>query len=267
MKCLTLKSVLISDEISNRSHYDISGVDSTFSIIQFESCVIRVLDLDFEGLFRVPGNLLRVDKLKEGIRTGELSNLLATGYFTQHDIASVLKYYLSGIDLIPGTTHLTHLLIANLTHALDHERSIVKEKSRKLATSLEEVNTKFHVTSSQDDVIRRVASSSQDDVIDRLTSSHYDVILGNNASSLQNMDQLLGSFETLSLFEKKKKQHIEALQIVFCMLSANQRAIMKIVLSMLYQVAKNKSITRMSASNLATIFAPHFFASNPTPVS
>ena len=119
----------------------------------------------------------------------------------------------------------------------------MKENSKKLVSSLEDLNSKMTKNSPPDDA------------------------MSGNGRSVQNMEQLLGNLETLSQFEQKKKEHIEALQIVFCMLSANQRAILKIVLSMLYQVAKNKNITRMSASNLATIFAPHFFASNPTPVS
>ena len=196
-------------------------------------------DLDLEGLFRVPGNLLRVDKLREGIKNGELVNLLRTGYFTQHDIASVLKSYLSNLELIPAQTHLTHLTLASLTHSLDHERCVVKENNRLVGSSLESIN--HHGGS---DSVR--------------PSSRF-----HRPESCSNVETLVGNYQTLSLFEKKKKQHMEALQIMFCMLSANQRSVLKLVLSLLYQVAKKKSITKMTASNLATIFAPHFFSSNP----
>lgn len=69
----------------------------------------------------------------------------------------------------------------------------------------------------------------------------------------------------LMLFDEKgnktstpdKERQIEALQLLFLILPAPNRSLLKLLLDLLYQTAKKQDKNKMSAHNLALMFAPH----------
>uniref|UniRef100_A0A3Q1I777 Rho GTPase-activating protein 19 n=1 Tax=Anabas testudineus TaxID=64144 RepID=A0A3Q1I777_ANATE len=54
-----------------------------------------------------------------------------------------------------------------------------------------------------------------------------------------------------------KERQIEAYQLLFMLLPAANRSLLKLLLDLLYHTARNQHINKMSAINLATMFAPH----------
>uniref|UniRef100_A0A3P8T929 Rho GTPase-activating protein 19 n=1 Tax=Amphiprion percula TaxID=161767 RepID=A0A3P8T929_AMPPE len=54
-----------------------------------------------------------------------------------------------------------------------------------------------------------------------------------------------------------KERQIEAFQLLFMLLPAANRSLLKLLLDLLYHTARNQHINKMSAINLATMFAPH----------
>ncbi|KAM6922420.1 rho GTPase-activating protein 19-like [Lycodopsis pacificus] len=54
-----------------------------------------------------------------------------------------------------------------------------------------------------------------------------------------------------------KEHRIEAFQLLFMLLPAANRSLLKLLLDLLYHTARNQHINKMSAINLATMFAPH----------
>uniref|UniRef100_A0A672IA14 Rho GTPase-activating protein 19 n=1 Tax=Salarias fasciatus TaxID=181472 RepID=A0A672IA14_SALFA len=54
-----------------------------------------------------------------------------------------------------------------------------------------------------------------------------------------------------------KERQIEAFQLLFMLLPAANRSMLKLLLDLLYHTARNQKINKMSAMNLATMFAPH----------
>nr|XP_028586369.1 rho GTPase-activating protein 19 isoform X1 [Podarcis muralis] len=54
-----------------------------------------------------------------------------------------------------------------------------------------------------------------------------------------------------------KQRQIEALQLLFLMLPAPNRNLLKLLLDLLYQTAKKQDRNKMSAHNLALMFSPH----------
>ncbi|XP_034041402.1 rho GTPase-activating protein 19-like [Thalassophryne amazonica] len=54
-----------------------------------------------------------------------------------------------------------------------------------------------------------------------------------------------------------KERQIEALQLLFMLLPPVNRSLLKLLLDLLYYTARNQSTNKMSAINLATMFAPH----------
>ncbi|KAF3708248.1 Rho GTPase-activating protein 19 Rho-type GTPase-activating protein 19 [Channa argus] len=54
-----------------------------------------------------------------------------------------------------------------------------------------------------------------------------------------------------------KKRQIEAFQLLFMLLPPANRSLLKLLLDLLYHTARNQHINKMSAINLATMFAPH----------
>lgn len=54
-----------------------------------------------------------------------------------------------------------------------------------------------------------------------------------------------------------KERQIEALQLLFLILPAPNRSLLKLLLDLLYQTAKKQDKNKMSAHNLALMFAPH----------
>lgn len=54
-----------------------------------------------------------------------------------------------------------------------------------------------------------------------------------------------------------KERQIEAFQLLFMLLPAANRSLLKLLFDLLYHTACNQQINKMSAINLATMFAPH----------
>lgn len=54
-----------------------------------------------------------------------------------------------------------------------------------------------------------------------------------------------------------KERQIEALQLLFLILPLPNRNLLKLLLDLLYQTAKKQDKNKMSAHNLALMFAPH----------
>ncbi|GCB82044.1 hypothetical protein scyTo_0023200, partial [Scyliorhinus torazame] len=68
----------------------------------------------------------------------------------------------------------------------------------------------------------------------------------------------------LMVFDKKgkkpvpdKERQIEALQLLFLLLPSANRNLLKLLLDLLYQTAKHQDRNKMTAYNLALMFAPH----------
>lgn len=69
----------------------------------------------------------------------------------------------------------------------------------------------------------------------------------------------------MTLFDEKgnktpvphKERQIEALQLLFMLLPPANRSLLKLLLDLLYQTAKQQHKNKMSAYNLALMFAPH----------
>lgn len=72
-------------------------------------------------------------------------------------------------------------------------------------------------------------------------------------------------FTEITLFDEKgnktsvpnKERQIETLQLVFMLLPPANRSLLKLLLDLLYQTAKHQDKNKMSAFNLALMFAPH----------
>lgn len=54
-----------------------------------------------------------------------------------------------------------------------------------------------------------------------------------------------------------KDRQIEAFQLLFMLLPAANRSLLKLLLDLLHHTARNQHVNKMSAINLATMFAPH----------
>ncbi|KAF7645719.1 hypothetical protein LDENG_00199350, partial [Lucifuga dentata] len=54
-----------------------------------------------------------------------------------------------------------------------------------------------------------------------------------------------------------KERQVEVLQLLFMLLPAANRSLLKLLLELLYHTARNQHANKMSAINLATMFAPH----------
>ncbi|CAN9499821.1 unnamed protein product [Ophioblennius macclurei] len=54
-----------------------------------------------------------------------------------------------------------------------------------------------------------------------------------------------------------KERQVEAFQLLFMLLPAANRSMLKLLLDLLYHTARNQKTNKMSAKNLATMFAPH----------
>uniref|UniRef100_A0A8B9P6M3 Rho GTPase-activating protein 19 n=1 Tax=Apteryx owenii TaxID=8824 RepID=A0A8B9P6M3_APTOW len=136
-----------------------------------------------EGLFRVPGNSIRQQILKDALNSGTDIDL-DSGEFHSNDVATLLKMFLGELPE-PLLTHKhfhAHLKIADLT--------LFDEKGNKTSTP-------------------------------------------------------------------DKERQIEALQLLFLILPAPNRSLLKLLLDLLYQTAKKQDKNKMSAHNLALMFAPH----------
>ncbi|XP_078268907.1 rho GTPase-activating protein 19 [Rhinoraja longicauda] len=138
--------------------------------------------LHVEGLFRIPGNVLRQQCLKEALNSGMDIDLDA-GEFHPNDVATLLKMFLGELPdtLLSHRHYNAHLKIAGLMVFDTKGKQTVPDKERQ----------------------------------------------------------------------------IEALQLLFLLLPSVSRNLLKLVLDLLYHTAKQQDKNKMSASNLAFMFAPH----------
>ncbi|XP_075390363.1 rho GTPase-activating protein 19 isoform X1 [Tenrec ecaudatus] len=154
------------------------GIAQIYQLIEYLHKNLRV-----EGLFRVPGNSVRQQILRDALNNGSDIDL-ESGVFHSNDIATLLKMFLGELPE-PLLTHKhfhAHLKIADLMQFDD----------------------KGNKTSVPD-----------------------------------------------------KERQIEALQLLFLILPPPNRNLLKLLLDLLYQTAKKQDKNKMSAYNLALMFAPH----------
>ncbi|XP_043837344.1 rho GTPase-activating protein 19 isoform X1 [Dromiciops gliroides] len=154
------------------------GIAQIYQLIEYLHKNLRV-----EGLFRVPGNSVRQQILRDALNNGADVDL-ESGEFHSNDVASLLKMFLGELPE-PLLTHRhfhAHLKIADLMRFDDK----------------------------------------------------------GNKTSIPD-----------------KERQIEALQLLFLILPPPNRNLLKLLLDLLYQTAKKQDKNKMSAHNLALMFAPH----------
>uniref|UniRef100_A0A4X2LLF9 Rho GTPase-activating protein 19 n=1 Tax=Vombatus ursinus TaxID=29139 RepID=A0A4X2LLF9_VOMUR len=154
------------------------GIAQIYQLIEYLHKNLRV-----EGLFRVPGNSVRQQVLRDALNNGADVDL-ESGEFHSNDVASLLKMFLGELPE-PLLTHRhfhAHLKIADLMQFDDK----------------------------------------------------------GNKTSIPD-----------------KERQIEALQLLFLILPPPNRNLLKLLLDLLYQTAKKQDKNKMSAHNLALMFAPH----------
>ncbi|KAL6466401.1 hypothetical protein MHYP_G00242050 [Metynnis hypsauchen] len=154
------------------------GIAQVYQLIEYLGKNLHV-----EGLFRVPGNSIRQQALREMLNSGADIDL-ETGDYHPHDVATLLKTFLGELPepLLTHRHYHAHLKIA--------EMMLFDE--------------------------------------------------GGNKTSVPN-----------------KERQIEALQLLFMLLPPANRSLLKLLLDLLYQTAKQQDKNKMSAYNLALMFAPH----------
>uniref|UniRef100_A0A8W4FPL7 Rho GTPase-activating protein 19 n=1 Tax=Sus scrofa TaxID=9823 RepID=A0A8W4FPL7_PIG len=140
-------------------------------------------DLRVEGLFRVPGNSVRQQILRDALNNGTDIDL-ESGEFHSNDVATLLKMFLGELPE-PLLTH-----------------------------------KHFHVHLKIADLMQFDDKGNKTNVPD-------------------------------------KERQIEALQLLFLILPPPNRNLLKLLLDLLYQTAKKQDKNKMSAYNLALMFAPH----------
>uniref|UniRef100_A0A4W4HN47 Rho GTPase-activating protein 19 n=1 Tax=Electrophorus electricus TaxID=8005 RepID=A0A4W4HN47_ELEEL len=154
------------------------GIAQIYQLIEYLGKNLHV-----EGLFRVPGNSIRQQALREMLNGGADIDLESGDYYP-HDVATLLKIFLGELPepLLTHRHYHAHLKIAEMT--------LLDEKGNKTCVP-------------------------------------------------------------------NKERQIEALQLLFMLLPPANRALLKLLLDLLYQTAKQQDKNKMSAFNLALMFAPH----------
>ncbi|XP_076141450.1 rho GTPase-activating protein 19 [Alosa pseudoharengus] len=154
------------------------GIAQIYQLIEYLSKNLHV-----EGLFRVPGNSIRQQALREMLNNGADIDL-ETGDYHPNDVATVLKVFLGELPepLLTQRHFHAHLKIVELT--------LLDEKGNRTSTP-------------------------------------------------------------------DKERQIQALQLLLMLLPPANRSMLKLLLDLLYQTAKHQDKNKMSASNLALMFAPH----------
>uniref|UniRef100_A0A672L1M8 Rho GTPase-activating protein 19 n=1 Tax=Sinocyclocheilus grahami TaxID=75366 RepID=A0A672L1M8_SINGR len=154
------------------------GIAQIYQLIVYLSKNLHV-----EGLFRVPGNSLRQQTLREQLNSGADIDF-SSGDFHPNDVATLLKSFLGELpEPLLTQRHLhAHLKITELSLFDDH----------------------------------------------------------GNKTSLPD-----------------KERQIEALQLLLMLLPTASRTLLKLLLDLLYHTAKQQDKNKMSAHNLALMFAPH----------
>ncbi|XP_048406756.1 rho GTPase-activating protein 19 isoform X3 [Stegostoma tigrinum] len=153
------------------------GIAQVYQLIEY-----LYKNLHVEGLFRIPGNSMRLQCLKEALNSG-IDVDLNSGEFHPNDVATLLKMFLGELPepLLSHRHYNAHLKIADLMVFDMKGKKTVPDKERK----------------------------------------------------------------------------IEALQLLFLLLPSANRNLLKLLLDLLYQTAKLQDKNKMSAYNLALMFAPH----------
>ncbi|KAJ8264518.1 hypothetical protein GJAV_G00150230 [Gymnothorax javanicus] len=154
------------------------GIAQIYQLIEYLNRNLHV-----EGLFRVPGNSIRQQALREMLNSG-VDIDLETGDFHPNDVATLLKTFLGELPE-PLLTHRhfrAHLKITELT--------LFDERGNKTTVP-------------------------------------------------------------------DKERQIEALQLLLLLLPSANRTLLKLLLDLLYHTAKQQDKNKMSAFNLALMFAPH----------
>ncbi|KAL2082926.1 hypothetical protein ACEWY4_020699 [Coilia grayii] len=154
------------------------GIAQIYQLIEYLGKNLHV-----EGLFRVPGNSIRQQALREMLNNGADIDL-ETGDYHPNDVATVLKVFLGELPepLLTQRHFHAHLKIVELT--------LLDEKGNRTSTP-------------------------------------------------------------------DKERQIQALQLLLMLLPPANRSLLKLLLDLLYQTAKHQDKNKMSASNLALMFAPH----------
>ncbi|KAM8852149.1 rho GTPase-activating protein 19-like [Synchiropus picturatus] len=154
------------------------GIAQIYQLIEYLSKNLHV-----EGLFRVPGNMIRQAALREMLNAGADIDLEA-GDFHPNDAATLLKTFLGELPepLLTHRHYHVHLKIGDLTRF--------------------------------------------DEKGDKTNVPH-------------------------------KERQIEAFQLLIMLLPPANRSLLKLLMDLLYHTARNQHINKMSAINLATMFAPH----------
>ncbi|NP_001085418.1 rho GTPase-activating protein 19 [Xenopus laevis] len=154
------------------------GIAQIYQLIDYLHKNLRT-----EGLFRIPGNSIRQQNLKDLLNSG-MDIDVESGEFHPNDVATLLKMFLGELPepLLTHRHYIAHLKIANLM-LFD-------------------------------------AKGNRTGVPD-------------------------------------KERQIEALQLLFLLLPSPNRNLLKLLLDLLYQTARKQDRNKMSAHNLALMFAPH----------
>ncbi|XP_061087301.1 rho GTPase-activating protein 19 isoform X1 [Conger conger] len=154
------------------------GIAQIYQLIEYLSRNLHV-----EGLFRVPGNSIRQQALREMLNSG-VDIDLETGDYHPNDVATLLKTFLGELPepLLTHRHYHAHLKITDLTQ--------FDERGNKTTVP-------------------------------------------------------------------DKERQIEALQLLLLLLPSANRTLLKLLLGLLYQTAKRQDKNKMSAFNLALMFAPH----------
>ncbi|CAJ0935101.1 unnamed protein product, partial [Ranitomeya imitator] len=198
--------------------------------LSFFSLTSASSDLRTEGLFRIPGNSNRLQILKDSLNSG-VDVDVDSGAFHPNDVATLLKMFLGELPepLLTHRHYHAHLKIA------DH------------------------------DFVVLMFVMAIHDQIAALGHVHTVRFLLRNRSGFAAAVPQLFSMQDLMLFDDKgnrtgkpdKERQIEVLQLLFLLLPSPNRNLLKLLLDLLYQTAKKQDHNKMSAHNLALMFAPH----------
>lgn len=175
-------------------------------------------DLHVEGLFRVPGHSLRQAALREMLNTGAEIDL-ETGDFHPNDAATLLKAYLGELPepLLTHRHYHAHLKIGGAGWLVHRSLS-------------------FRLMHGQEKYCLPVLCNIFRHLFLELT--RFD-----DQGDKTNVPD--------------KERQIEAFQLLFMLLPSANRSLLKLLFDLLHSTARNQHSNKMSAINLAKMFAPH----------
>uniref|UniRef100_A0AAX7SYD7 Rho-GAP domain-containing protein n=1 Tax=Astatotilapia calliptera TaxID=8154 RepID=A0AAX7SYD7_ASTCA len=175
-------------------------------------------NLHVEGLFRVPGHSLRQAVLREMLNTGAEIDL-ETGDFHPNDAATLLKAYLGELPepLLTHRHYHAHLKIGGAGWLVHRSLS-------------------FRLMHGQEKYCLPVLCNIFRHLFLELT--RFD-----DQGDKTNVPD--------------KERQIEAFQLLFMLLPSANRSLLKLLFDLLHSTARNQHSNKMSAINLAKMFAPH----------